>query len=182
EEGKGKGEPKKDGTKPVADADRKAAEYILLVGGAVRVNDEERDRTAAAELPREPFRLTGIHLSEKPQVNEAGLSIFKDCKNLTSLGLRGMPLTDASLVHFKNCKHPMTINMERTQVTDAGLVNFKDCKGLNHLHLHHNPQIRSAGFAYLKDCKKLSWLNLYETQVGDEGIAYLKDCKMLGTL
>ena len=41
------------------DPDREAAEYALSVGGTVWVNGQVIDLKAAAQLPREPFRLTG---------------------------------------------------------------------------------------------------------------------------
>ena len=40
------------------DPDRKAAEYVLSIGGVVRVNDEVDDDKTVADLPQEPFRLT----------------------------------------------------------------------------------------------------------------------------
>ena len=41
-----------------ADADRKAAEWVLSVGGKLWVNGQERDIKAAADLPKERFTLT----------------------------------------------------------------------------------------------------------------------------
>ena len=68
-------------------ADRKAAEYVLSIGGTVRVNGLEQDIRVAADLPKEAFHLTGVSLHRNPKVSDAGLACFKDCKNLTSLDL-----------------------------------------------------------------------------------------------
>ena len=80
-----------------ADPDRRAAEWVLSIGGVVRVNDQERDITAA-ELPKEPFRLMGVNLQDNKKVTDAGLAHFKDCKNLTVLDLAHTAVTDAGLV------------------------------------------------------------------------------------
>src|SRR5262249_34717417 len=60
-----------EGGKNTAAADRKAAEYVLSIGGAVQVNDENRQIKAAADLPREAFRLTNVALVENKQVTDA---------------------------------------------------------------------------------------------------------------
>jgi eukaryotic-like serine/threonine-protein kinase len=96
------------------DPDRKAAEYVLSIGGVVRVNGQDRAIKAATDLPPELFRLTWVTLRLKKQLTDAGLANFKDCKNLTHL------------------------NLQETQVSDAGLAYFKDCKNLTHLLLGRN--------------------------------------------
>ena len=48
----------------VGDADRKAAEWVLSIGGMVRVNGQDREIKAAADLPKEAYRLTGVQLHE----------------------------------------------------------------------------------------------------------------------
>jgi serine/threonine protein kinase len=45
------------------DPDRRAAEYVLSIGGVVRVNEEEKDIKAVAELPKEMLRLTWVELA-----------------------------------------------------------------------------------------------------------------------
>src|SRR5207244_1049992 len=94
---------------PTASPDRRAAEYVLSIGGTVRVDGNESDLQAPeGKLPAGAFRLTHVILNGNKQVTDSGLAAFKDCKNLTVLGLNGC-----------------------TQVTDAGLAHFKDCKDLS---------------------------------------------------
>jgi hypothetical protein len=45
------------GPKASLDPDRRAAEHVLAIGGRVRVNDENQEIEAAANLPPEAFRL-----------------------------------------------------------------------------------------------------------------------------
>jgi Leucine-rich repeat (LRR) protein len=160
------------------DPDRSAAEYVLSIGGTVRINDEERYITTAANLPKEPFQLTAVSLGRNPQVTDAGLAHFKDCKNLTQLNLDGTQLTDAGLAHFKDCQNLGQLTLGYTQVTDAGLAYFKDCKNLTYLNLD-GTEVTDAGLAHFKDCKNLSHLYLTDTRVTDAGLAHFKDCNRL---
>jgi Leucine-rich repeat (LRR) protein len=163
------------------DPDRRAAEYVLSIGGKVRVNDQERDTTAAAGLPKEAFRLTYVDLMANKQLTDAGLAHLKDCKNLNNLYLANTRVSDAGLAHLKDCKSLTQLNLFSTQVSDAGLVHLKDCKNLGYLGLDHT-RVSDAGLAPLKDCKNLTQLNLFATQVSDAGLARLKDCKNLNHL
>jgi tetratricopeptide (TPR) repeat protein/Leucine-rich repeat (LRR) protein/tRNA A-37 threonylcarbamoyl transferase component Bud32 len=79
---------------PRTSLDRKAAEYVLTIGGAVRVNDQDRDLKAVADLPPGPFRLTGVGLGWS-KVEETGLALFSACKGLTSLNLAHTKVGDA---------------------------------------------------------------------------------------
>ena len=163
---------------PPVDVDRKAAEYVLSIGGTVGMNGENKEIKAAAELPREAFQLTHLHLQGNAQVSDAGLANFKDCRNLTGLNLHKTKVGDAGLAHFKECKSLTYLDLTNTQVSDAGLANFKDCKNLTFLNLWAT-QVSDAGLAHFKDCKNLTGLNLSGTQVGDAGLAHFKDCKNL---
>ena len=163
-----------------ADPDRRAAEWVLSIGGKIQVNDQERE-IPAAELPKQPFRLTGVNLRDNQKVTDAGLAHFKDCKNLAWLNLGQTAVTDAGLAHFKDCKNLTRLKLYGTRVTDAGLAHFQDCKNLTELSLDHMA-VTDAGLAHFKDCKNLTQLNLGQTAVTDAGLAHLKDCKNLTEL
>ncbi|MBI1903292.1 MAG: leucine-rich repeat protein [Planctomycetia bacterium] len=188
---------------PPIDSDRRAAEWVLSIGGTVRVNDEERDIQAVAELSQQSFRLTAVNLYQNRQVTDAGLACFDRCRNLASLNLGETSVSDAGLAHFKECNglkvlflrlsqkvtdvglahfqdctNLAELYLSATQATDAGLAHFKDCKNLTVLGLD-STKVTDAGLAYFKDCTKLAVLGLYQTQVGDAGLAQFKDCKEL---
>ncbi len=191
---------------PDASADRRAAEWVLSVGGKVGVNGQDKEIKAAADLPNEIFQLTHIFLGNNNQpVSDAGLAIFKDCKNITYLDVYSTAVTDAGLAHFKQCTNLAFINLNatqvsdtglayfkdcpnltallltRTKVSDAGLANFKNCKNITRLWLGEN-EVGDAGLANFKDCKDLTELHLHNTQVSDAGLANFKDCKNLTLL
>jgi serine/threonine protein kinase/Leucine-rich repeat (LRR) protein len=162
------------------DPDRRAAEYVLSIGGKikVRVGNVPREITDVAGLPKEPFQLVFVNLDGNTQVTDTGLAHFRECKNLTYLNLDRTRVTDAGLAHFQDCKNLMELYLWQTQVTDTGLVYVKDCKALTGLSLN-NTQVTDAGLAHFKDCKNLTHLYLGATRVTDAGLAYFKDCKNL---
>ncbi len=168
----------------VIDHDRKAAEYVLSIGGRVKVSGEGREIKAVADLPKDHFRytLTDVELLNNKLMTDAGLTNLKDCKNLRSINLCNSCVTDAGLTNFKDCKNLTDLRLDGTHVTNVGLENFKNCKNLSFLDLAHTPLITDAGLENFKDCKNLLHLHLGETQVTDVGLANFKDCKNLITL
>jgi serine/threonine protein kinase len=191
---------------PSIDADRRAAEYVLSIGGKVRIEGNDHEILAQSDLPIGALRLTIVHLNHNEQVTDAGLAAFENCTNVTELHLFGCTqITDAGLAHFEHCKNLTCLflghvsatddalaffagcknlthlELTNTQVTDKGLVNFKDCKKLIEIHLGNTP-VSDSGLAHLKDCKNLTVLDLRGTQVTDTGLAYFKDCKELWRL
>jgi hypothetical protein len=106
------------------DPDRRAAEYVLSIGGRVQINDEGQ-WFKQADLPKEPLTLTGIYLLSNQQLTDAGLALLKDCKGLKLLVLQNTPLTDAGLAHFKDCKHLTHLNLKRTNVTAKSIDELR---------------------------------------------------------
>ena len=115
---------------PSTDPDRRAAEYVLSIGGTIKENGQEREIKAVGNLPPGAFELTVVNLNGNPKVTDAGLAHFKGCTNLMWLGLLHTAVTDAGLSHFKDCKSLMYLSLDSTQVSDAGLAYFKGCKYL----------------------------------------------------
>ncbi len=164
------------------DPDRRAAKYVLSIGGTIKIkeNGQERPIEATRDLPPGAFELTAVDSKLSPKVNDAGLAVFKNCQHITSLNLHSAHLTDAGLANFQNCQNLTDLHLGVTQATDAGLAHFKNCK-LTVLDLALT-QVSDAGLAQFKDSQCLTSLSLHYTQIGDVGLAHLKDCKNLANL
>jgi hypothetical protein len=196
----------KDSTKPTqSNPDRRAAEYVLSIGGVVTVKEkyEERDITTVGDLPRKPFEFTRVHLARNETATDSGLASFQDCKNLTHVNLGVvMNVGDAGLAYLRDCKNITSLRVNWTKVTDEGLAIFKHCKKLEVLeldgckvgdeglaHFQDCPNllylglgytyVSDAGLANFKQCQKLTYLGLRNTQVTDVGLGHFKDCKNL---
>ncbi len=65
-------------TKPF-DPDRRAAEWVLSIGGLVAINEngDRREITVAGQLPQNEFELTRAYLSMNPKVTDPGLTHFE---------------------------------------------------------------------------------------------------------
>ncbi|MBA4190706.1 MAG: hypothetical protein C0467_22200 [Planctomycetaceae bacterium] len=190
-------DPKQEPAK--AASDRALAELAIRLGGGVRINDGDIRIKALADLPKEPFRLTGlVVVSEK--VSEADWANFKGCKSLTYLDLPHTTISDAGLANFQGCKSVTYLDLTNTQVTDAGLacfqefksltqitlsqttitgaglVHFKNCSNLQALHLGSCTRLTDPGIEHFKGIKYLTVLDLSSTKVTDTGLASFKDC------
>jgi hypothetical protein len=159
---------------PIAlpDPDRRAAEYVLSIGGTLRLNDQDRVRNDVKELPREAFRLTAVELTGNKEVSDAGLAVFKDCKNLTVLQLGGTPVGDAGLANFKDCTSLTRLDLGGTKAGDAGLAHFAGCKNVTSLSLW-GTRVGDEGLAHFKDCKNMTTVWLDSTEVRDAGLRNL---------
>jgi formylglycine-generating enzyme required for sulfatase activity len=174
-----KNKPSPPASAPSAEADRRAAEYVLSLDGMVKLHGEDKEIKAAADLPQDPFRLTLVDLHGNMQVTDAGLAVFKDCKNLKIIYLfYAGQVTDAGLAHFKNCKTITQLHLQGTAVTDAGLAYFKDSKIITDLYLDGS-QITDTGLAHFKNCIDMTHLGLWNTEVTDMGLVQVKDYKNL---
>jgi formylglycine-generating enzyme required for sulfatase activity len=117
-----KNKPASPAITPFTDPDRRAAEYVLSIGGTVRVDGNDRDVRAVAELPQGASRLTVVNLDQNKQVTDAGLAAFENCTNVTELHLREcVQVTDAGLAHLQACKNLTQVKVRKTKVTAAGI-------------------------------------------------------------
>jgi hypothetical protein len=159
---------------PVVAGDRKAAEWVLSIGGTVgiRSNGKEQEITAAKDLPAGACQLVRALLSG-PQVTDAGLEHLERLTNLTRLDLYGGQVTDAGLAHLKELTNLAHLCLYKTQVTDAGLAHLKGLTNLRSLGLD-GAQVTGTGLADLKGLTNLGYLDLNRTQVTDAGLAHLK--------
>jgi Leucine-rich repeat (LRR) protein len=112
------------------DVDRKAAEWVIEQGGAIRVDEGVYIKTAN-EIPKKQFTLTTVQLSRKP-VKDDELVNLKHLKGLIYL-CPGKSVTNAGLVHIKDLKSLLVLDMSDTKITDAGLVQLQELKGLTRL-------------------------------------------------
>ena len=177
---------------PAADPDRKAAEYVLSVGGTVWLNGKQEVK-ALADLPKGRFDLTTVWLRDcaavtdaglaacagvtklvhldlvNTQVGERGLSYFKDCPEITVLDLDNTPTTDAGLAHFHNCAGIVSLWLGGTRVTDKGLAGFSGYRSLYQLDLR-GTGATDAGLANFKGCADLWYLALDGAKVTDAAL------------
>jgi serine/threonine protein kinase/formylglycine-generating enzyme required for sulfatase activity len=163
------------------DPDRRAAEYVLSIGGTVRVNLSIVDIRESARLPKGPFELTQIWLRGNTKVTDAGLAAFQGCKNLRHLDLSSTSVGDAGMAYFKDCKKLTVIDIPLSKVGDAGIAHFEGCNDLVSLWLG-STKVTDKGLAAFKGCKNLNHVDLVNTGTTDIGLAYFQESKGLANL
>jgi eukaryotic-like serine/threonine-protein kinase len=159
----------------VVNPGRKAAEYVVSLGGKVRIEGTVTDDNMGTRLPTDAERLTGISLPGNPRVTDAGLAVFKDCKDIWTVLLQGTNVSDAGLAHFAGFRDLNAIYLERTKITDAGLALLPNREKLVVLFVG-DTKVTDAGMAHLRNCRSLQMLHVAFTEVSDAGLAHFKGC------
>jgi serine/threonine protein kinase len=162
------------------DPEYKAADYVLGIGGSVRVlvKDKEVAIEPGTALPTEPFRLTYIVLLGNRKVDDAGLANLAGCKHLVHLKLDATNVGDDGMAHLKGLETLTNLGLGGTRVTSRGLVCFADFKDLTYLDLFKT-EVGDEGLAHFKRSKNLHWVQLGNTELSDEGLSHFADCKRL---
>lgn len=167
---------------PDWEADRKAAEYVLSLGGTVRVNDQSRDLSEADLLPKGPFRLTFINLKNNRQLTASSFTAFRETRNLKGLCLdNALNITDAALADFQHNKQLEYLGVWGSQVSAAGLEHFRDCPGLHSIFLGYSPfnDEDMAFFATFPALPRLTALLLANCPISDQGLSHLQGAEEL---
>lgn len=187
--------------------DRRAAEWVLKAGGVATISLPGQADThvrAMADLPKEPFRLVGVNLSDLPAVTDDSLKNLAGVR-LKGLSLANVPINGTGLAHLDSselrdlrlnaCKGtsdstlaPVVgfanleiLGLVDTQITDTFLPRLKDLPRLEQLNLHGS-KISDAGVDHLLALKSLRSLSFYGTAVGDDGLRRLRGHATLESL
>lgn len=133
--------------------DRKAAEWVLKVGGLLSLMSGKA--SVKLGLPEKPFQIRTITLDNRP-ITDEGLQHLHGSARLEQLRMNSTPITNAGLVHLKDLPRMETVELRGTRITDEGLKSLK-----NH---------------------PLIWLDLSSTFITDEGLKHLKELPTLQQL
>jgi Leucine-rich repeat (LRR) protein len=157
----------------LAGNDRKAAEWVLSVGGTVIVDDgKEYVVGPGKNLPGGPWTMRHINVTEKKQVDDASLKHLAGLEGLRSLILDCTQVTDAGLKELANLKSLTWLTLAGTKVSDAGLKHLAGLHTLEKLDLT-STQVTEKGLKGLAVLKNLKKLTLTQTNVTAAGVAEL---------
>jgi hypothetical protein len=156
--------------------DRTVAEWVLSIGGQVKLRDATGDRhvAARADLPAGPFSLFGVMVGgKKAVITDAALKNLTGLTGLKELELYGTDVTDAGLERLKEFPQLASIHLGGTSVGDAGLGHLKELVLLSNLDLG-GTRVTDAGLEHLKGLTKLDYVRLSGTKVTADGVAKLQ--------
>ncbi len=165
---------------PAVDAaDRKAAEWVLSLGGVGTINDgQDRPFRAATDLPAGPWTLRTIDLNSNKRVDDEGLKKLARLKDIQELSIWEARVTDAGLKELAGLKSLRVLILWNTRVTDAGLKELAGLKALQTLYLN-DTSVTDAGLKELAGLMDLRNLGLFRTKVTDAGLKELAGLKSL---
>jgi Leucine-rich repeat (LRR) protein len=169
-------------TKPVADPDRRAAEWVKSIGGEGSIVGRTKQVfDADSTLPERPFHVFRVQLAENPRVTDAGLANLSGLSLLRSLQLEGTPITDAGLANLAGLSRLYDLQIVDTHITDAGLAHLANLPSLHSLNVD-GTKITDAGLLHLTNLPSLRELYLNRTSVGDAGLRNVGKITGLTTL
>ncbi len=172
------------------DPDRRAAEYVLSVGGKVWVNKDsaftdDNVIQTREKLPSEPFRLTHADLKTNPRVTDAGLEAFRGTKHLRGIYLTNSSnVGDAGVAQLKENNHLHEIHLWGTKVSGTGLKAFENCSEIIDFYIGYT-RVADADMPFFRNFagwKTLRCIMISGLDITDEGIANLAGAPGLGQI
>jgi hypothetical protein len=158
----------------VFDPERRAAEWILRIGGGLRLltNGEGRLVQKLEDLPQTPFQITDLNSEGKP-VTDTDFEVLDGLTHVRVIYVRNVPISGTGFVHLRGLSELVELSLEGTKISDAALENLKGLTNLRILRLDGN-QLTDAGLIHLKALKNLQLLELKGTSVSESGVADFK--------
>ena len=159
---------KNDNPDPTFPQDRKAAEWVLKVGGSLALINGKA--SVKLGLPEKPFQIRTITLDNRP-ITDEGLQHVQGLARLEQLRMNSTPITNAGLVYLKDLPRMETVELRGTRITDEGLKSLKK-HPLIWLDLS-STFITDEGLKHLKELPRLQQLRLNGVKITDAGIEHL---------
>jgi serine/threonine protein kinase len=182
---------------PMADNDRRAAEWILKQGGKMMV-DNKGERwyvNNPGDLRPVPFTiitavlgkkavpesewgmLSGLASLEELNLDETGLAgkglkLIKSLPKLRSLNLSRTDIVDDDLAVLKQFPSLKDVILANTKIGDRALVHLAALPNIGHMSLH-GTQVSGPGMAALAGHPDLTVLELGQTAFSDAGLEQL---------
>ena len=165
-------------------ANRRAAEWVLSVGGSVSVvslDGVERGAGKLAELPQAPFAVTRIDLNGRLGITGEGLANLSELTEVKHLLLAGTSVTDADFVHFADMGKLETIDLSNTHLSGEGFEHLQPMPTLKDLGLMHNG-VGDAATPFISGCTNLKVLLAQDATITDAGLLKLQGLARLERL
>jgi len=155
------------------DPERRAAEWVLGIGGQL-VLEDIGEISDASKLPAEPFRVRDIMLTDIKQVDDVGLRNLEGLSHLSDLQLGNTSITDDGLKSIGAISSIRSLNIGVTKVSNAGLPYLKRLTSLEQLTLQFT-EVTAEGLRHLADVPGLWSLQIYAIPLGQAGMEALAE-------
>lgn len=165
-----------------ADPDRRAAEFVLKVGGPIwiYVGDRVSEVSRPDDLPKEPFHLFGVRLFGL-DIDDDALAVLNGLSRLKDVYLSGPKVTDEGLKHLASLPKLGGLRLTDTKITGAGFRYLDKADGLMVLYLGGS-KVDDAGILALGKKPNLSELYLDGTAISNNALKAIATFPRLGQL
>jgi Leucine-rich repeat (LRR) protein len=157
-------------------AERKAAEWVLSVGGHLQTIDEAGVIAAlgpGGKLPDGQWQLKLVNSLDGKKVNSGDLERLASCRNLKILSVREANIGDAGCITIGRMTNLESLDLlGSSKITNAGIKSLVSLKKLRELGLTFIP-ISDDAIDAIAGMTELRTLHLGETQVTDVGFKKL---------
>jgi serine/threonine protein kinase/Leucine-rich repeat (LRR) protein len=193
---------------PAVNPDRKAAEWVLGIGGQVTISlgNQEIAVKEIRKLPASQFSVAIVDFAGLKQitddslgnltslkklrlvrlddtsVTDAGLKYLAAIKSLTGLLVWGTAITGLGFDAFPPDSQLESLEFGGAQVNDRGLAAIAKLQNVRNLCLHCVKEVSDDGLAVLKRMPNLSGLNLNGTDITNRAFATLNELTKLKSL
>lgn len=191
-------------------AERKAAEWVLSIGGKVtcRVGEKSINVKEATDLPSTHFDILTVDLSDSsdftaqelaqlrqfeienfecssPTFDDECMAEVGQIRSLKGLKLSGTQVSDEGMVHLRGIYALSQLSLSGTPITDHGLeiiVQNINNKGYFYYLYLHGTKVTNKGLRHLKWLTGLLDVRLDQTRITDDGLRYFADVPSLRTI
>ena len=166
---------------------RKAAEWVLGLGGNISVREKGKDVkvTKIDELPKGRLTLVRVQLNSHFEgyrpITDQDMLILARQADLESVALFELPITDEGLKFMPTCPNMKFLETDGIQVTGEILAGWGSLKQLQRLNIANSRDFRGGNFEYLKNLP-LADLNVKGADVNDDDLLVIAKLKKLRTL
>lgn len=176
-----------DSSLPEMSPDRRAAEWVLSIGGNVSAINEAGktlDISNRAPLPPEPFQVNIVDIAQNAKVGDEELKKLRGLSGLTHLSIWGTSISDQGLANLTNegrlpLPNLLNLSLGETEITEAGLGYLAGSRQLAVLNISDT---RISDLSVLPNFPQLSKLDIRDGQIAAEALAELKAIKTLKSL
>jgi serine/threonine protein kinase/Leucine-rich repeat (LRR) protein len=155
--------------------DRIAAEWVIGLGGTVRINAlGGRSISKVADLPENrDFRLEEIHLTNEGPVEDSDFGAIKDLGDLKLLNLLGTEVSETALAKMTGCERLQSLAVSGPTITPAALKAITErFPNLERLYVGDSA-ITGDALSHLTKLSKLKKLSLTGAKLADGDLAPL---------
>ena len=134
---------------------REIAEWAIKQGGAVKLEDRDKQIKTVNQLPADGFVVERLNLN-KTKVTDKDLKWLEKIPDLEGLDLHGTRITDKGLDYVVKLESLQILDLSNTDVTDKGLEKLEVLDELKKLFLN-DTRVTQKGIdslqSALSECK-----------------------------